>query len=142
MTLTRFAPQAANLAELHEIQRAGLRWTVAHAYANSPFYRERLDRAGVRPEDIRTLADLERETRARQRRDGPIRLEHVEQLVLPSLYFVKALPAHRCLQKTDGVFLTTTVGTPVCFGLVIEGMFGALRQLVEWELLVFNGDTA
>ena len=72
MTLTRFAPLAKNLAELREIQRDGLQWAVAHSYANSPFYRERLDRAGVRPEDIRTLADLERLpfTTADDLRDG------------------------------------------------------------------------
>jgi phenylacetate-CoA ligase len=70
--LTRFAPQAADPAGLREIQLAGLQWTVAHAYANSPFYRERLDRAGVKPEEIRSLADLERLpfTTADDLRDG------------------------------------------------------------------------
>ena len=38
----------------------GLKWTVAHAYNNSPFYRERLKQAGVTPEQIRTLDDLRR----------------------------------------------------------------------------------
>lgn len=36
-----------------------LRRLIAHAYDRVPFYRERFDRAGVRPADIRALADLE-----------------------------------------------------------------------------------
>lgn len=43
---------------LAETQAAGLRWTVNHAYAHSPFYRRRMDEAGVRPEDVRGLDDL------------------------------------------------------------------------------------
>ena len=39
-------------------QDAGLRATVAHAHAGSAFFRERLDGAGVRPEDVRGVADL------------------------------------------------------------------------------------
>lgn len=37
-----------------------LRELVAHAYAEVPFYRERFDAAGVRPADIRGIADLSR----------------------------------------------------------------------------------
>ncbi|HET6362729.1 MAG TPA: hypothetical protein VFH11_11840 [Gemmatimonadota bacterium] len=37
-----------------------LRVLLAHAYAHLPFYRERFDRAGVRPADIRTLEDVAR----------------------------------------------------------------------------------
>ncbi len=58
--LTRFAPRAANAEELAAQQLAGVQWSVAHAWANSPFYRERFEGAGVRPEDLRSLADLER----------------------------------------------------------------------------------
>jgi phenylacetate-CoA ligase len=43
---------------LSEMQTAGLRWTVQHAYANSSFYKQRLDQAGIRPEDIHNLTDL------------------------------------------------------------------------------------
>jgi len=45
---------------LEALQLERLRWQVARCYENSPFYRERLDRAGVRPEDIRSLADIEK----------------------------------------------------------------------------------
>ncbi|WP_051434859.1 phenylacetate--CoA ligase family protein [Desulfonatronum lacustre] len=54
-----FIPQTSP-EQLIDIQTAGLRWTVEHAYAGSPFYRERMDQAGVRPEDVRTLDDLHR----------------------------------------------------------------------------------
>ncbi|HYO45750.1 MAG TPA: hypothetical protein VEY33_03575 [Gemmatimonadota bacterium] len=36
-----------------------LRRLIAHAYDRVPFYRQRFDRAGVRPADIQVLADLE-----------------------------------------------------------------------------------
>jgi phenylacetate-CoA ligase len=42
------------------VQRAGLQRTVAHAWANSPFYRNRLTAAGVAPGDIRSLEDVAR----------------------------------------------------------------------------------
>ena len=35
-----------------------LRVLLAHAYDHVPFYRERFDRAGLRPADIRTVADI------------------------------------------------------------------------------------
>ncbi|CAN5769397.1 phenylacetate--CoA ligase family protein [soil metagenome] len=43
-----------------EARSERLRRLVSHAYERVPFYRERFDRAGVRPADIRTLADITR----------------------------------------------------------------------------------
>ena len=51
---TTFMPPFKNLDELKEHQLKGLQWTVAHAYKGSPFYKNRLDEAGIRPEDIRS----------------------------------------------------------------------------------------
>jgi phenylacetate-CoA ligase len=47
-------------SELAELQLNGLQWTVRHAYDNSPFYRKRLEEAGVHPDRIRSLDDLSR----------------------------------------------------------------------------------
>lgn len=44
--------------EIEALQLARLRWQVVRCYGESPFYRERFDRAGVRPEHLRNLADL------------------------------------------------------------------------------------
>ncbi|MFH9089534.1 MULTISPECIES: phenylacetate--CoA ligase PaaK [unclassified Streptomyces] len=44
--------------ELRALQLERLRASLRHAYENVPFYRESFDKAGVRPEDCRTLADL------------------------------------------------------------------------------------
>ncbi|MFD4725380.1 phenylacetate--CoA ligase PaaK [Streptomyces seoulensis] len=44
--------------ELRELQLERLRASLRHAYARVPFYRESFDKAGVRPEDCRSLADL------------------------------------------------------------------------------------
>ena len=45
---------------LRDVQLQGLQWTVRHAYKGSQFYRERFERAGIRPESIRDLDDLQR----------------------------------------------------------------------------------
>ncbi|WP_128978376.1 phenylacetate--CoA ligase PaaK [Streptomyces roseicoloratus] len=46
--------------ELAALQLERLRATLHHAYDNVPFYRESFDKAGVRPEDCRSLTDLAR----------------------------------------------------------------------------------
>ncbi len=46
--------------ELEQLQLERLRTTVKRVYAKVPFYRRKLDQAGVSPEDIRSLADLKR----------------------------------------------------------------------------------
>jgi len=56
----RFMPDLKTEEELKSHQLKGLTWTVAHAYNGSPVYREKLNKAGVRPEDIRSLDDLKR----------------------------------------------------------------------------------
>ena len=53
-----FMPPFKNLNELKQHQLKGLRWTVAHAYNGSPFYKKRLDASGVTPADVRTLDDI------------------------------------------------------------------------------------
>jgi phenylacetate-CoA ligase len=53
-----FMPSFNNLDELRQHQLKGLQWTVNHAYRGSSHYRKKLEAAGVRSEDIRTLADL------------------------------------------------------------------------------------
>nr|WP_218683004.1 MULTISPECIES: phenylacetate--CoA ligase PaaK [Microbacterium] len=45
--------------EIAALQLARLQQTVRHAYANVPLYTRKLDEAGVRPEDIRTLDDVQ-----------------------------------------------------------------------------------
>ncbi|WP_448383905.1 phenylacetate--CoA ligase family protein [Desulfosoma sp.] len=55
-----FMPVRSSLEDLEKIQLQGLRWTVQHAYHHSPFYRQRLDAAGVSPDQIQSLDDLRR----------------------------------------------------------------------------------
>ncbi len=44
--------------QLREFQLEGLKWTVAHAYNGSGYYRAKFDKAGVKPKDIQTLDDI------------------------------------------------------------------------------------
>ena len=43
---------------LKELQLRRLKWSVTHAYENVPHYRRKFDAAGVKPKDLKTLADL------------------------------------------------------------------------------------
>jgi phenylacetate-CoA ligase len=54
------AAERMSVDELRAVQLERLRWTLRHAYANVPFYRKKLDDAGVHPDDCRELADLAR----------------------------------------------------------------------------------
>lgn len=47
-------------AELEKNQAERLRKTVARVYQNVPFYRQKLDEAGIKPEDIKSVRDLAR----------------------------------------------------------------------------------
>jgi phenylacetate-CoA ligase len=54
------AAERLSRAELEALQLERLRSTLRHAYENVGFYREAFDKAGLGPEDCRTLADLAR----------------------------------------------------------------------------------
>ena len=55
-----FQPVFKSEEDLKAYQLEGLQWTVNHAYSGSEFYKKHLDQAGVAPEDIRTLDDIEK----------------------------------------------------------------------------------
>ena len=46
--------------QLRQVQLVRLQETVARCYNNVPFYRRQLDAVGLKPEDIRTLEDIEK----------------------------------------------------------------------------------
>ncbi len=50
--------ERASRAELQSLQLERLRWSLNHAYENVPHYRASFDRAGVKPSDLKELADL------------------------------------------------------------------------------------
>ena len=50
--------ERASRDEMQAIQLERLRWSLGHAYRNVPHYKRAFDRAGARPEDLRSLADL------------------------------------------------------------------------------------
>jgi phenylacetate-CoA ligase len=50
--------EKASREELQALQLQRLQWTLKHAYENVPHYRRKLDAAGVKPQDCRSLADL------------------------------------------------------------------------------------
>jgi len=50
--------ERASVDELRALQLQRLRWSLAHAYENVPFYRQAFDDAGVHPSDVTALADL------------------------------------------------------------------------------------
>ena len=50
--------ETAPVEEIKRIQLERLQEQVKHVYSNVPFYREKMDKAGVKPEDIRELKDI------------------------------------------------------------------------------------
>ncbi|KJK22937.1 phenylacetate--CoA ligase [Burkholderiaceae bacterium 16] len=52
--------ETASRDELQALQLERLKWSLNHAYQNSPVYRAKFDAAGVHPDQVRTLADLAR----------------------------------------------------------------------------------
>ena len=50
--------ERASRDELHALQRERMAWSLQHAYANVPHYRQSFDDAGVHPSDFKDLPDL------------------------------------------------------------------------------------
>jgi phenylacetate-CoA ligase len=77
-----FMPSFENLDELRQHQLKGLQWTVHHAYRGSSLYRKKLEAAGVRSKDLRTLDDIRKlpfTTADDLRKDYPFPLLSVPQ---------------------------------------------------------------
>jgi phenylacetate-CoA ligase len=52
--------ETASRDELAALQLERLKWSLNHAYENSPVYRKKFDEAGVHPSEVKALADLAR----------------------------------------------------------------------------------
>ncbi len=55
-----FMPQLKSEEELREFQLKGLQWTVQQAFKGSSFYRQKLKGAGIHPQEIHRLEDIQR----------------------------------------------------------------------------------
>ena len=55
-----FLPRDLTPEKLEQIQIEGLKWTLNHAYGNSTFYRDKYNKAGISPQDVKDLSDLAR----------------------------------------------------------------------------------
>ncbi len=86
MQQQNFMPIFTSEEELKIHQLTGLKWTVRHAYLGSGAYRQKLEAAGINPESIQSLDDLQNLpfTTADDLRDGypfPLRSVPFEQVV-------------------------------------------------------------
>src|SRR5262245_56210253 len=50
--------EIASRDEIGALQFERMRWSLTHAYENSPFYRARFDAAGVHPSQLKSLPDI------------------------------------------------------------------------------------
>jgi phenylacetate-CoA ligase len=50
--------EKASRKKLRDLQLSRLKWALKHAYEKVPHYRKKFDAAGVKPKDLKTLADL------------------------------------------------------------------------------------
>jgi len=52
--------EIASLDEIQAMQLSRMKWSLRHAYDNVGMYRARFDKAGVHPDDLKSLSDLAR----------------------------------------------------------------------------------
>ena len=81
-----FIPADLTEDKLAKIQFEGLKRTVDHAYTNCPAYRQKFDNAGIKPEDIRSLDDINHlpltaKEDLQQEYPFPLRAEPFEKIV-------------------------------------------------------------
>ena len=50
--------EIASRDEISALQLERMKWSLNHAYKNSPFYRKRFDETGIHPDDLKSLSDL------------------------------------------------------------------------------------
>ncbi len=50
--------EIASRDEISALQLERMKWSLAHAYNNVPFYKQKFDEAGVHPDDLKSLSDL------------------------------------------------------------------------------------
>lgn len=50
--------EIASRDEISALQLERMKWSLAHAYNNVPFYKGKFDAAGVHPDDLKSLSDL------------------------------------------------------------------------------------
>ncbi|WP_417681861.1 phenylacetate--CoA ligase PaaK [Roseibium sp.] len=50
--------ETASRDEISALQLERMKWSLTHAYNNSPFYKQKFDAHGVHPDDLKTLGDL------------------------------------------------------------------------------------
>jgi phenylacetate-CoA ligase len=89
--------------DVRRLQRRRLRFLLAHAYHNCPFYRRRMDQAGFVPRDLRRLDDL-RALAPLEKRDIQ---EHGEEMV------ARNWPRADLIRNQTG----GSTGTPITFHL-------------------------
>lgn len=83
--------QWLNTHELEEIQRKMLRKIIKHAYDNVPLYHEKFRSAGIMPDDIKTVEDLNK---------IPITTKEEIQKNFPSNIIPKSVDLNKCRKTT------------------------------------------
>jgi phenylacetate-CoA ligase len=110
--------------ELREIQRQKLKKLLAHAYQNVPYYRNLFDEAGIRPEDIQEIEDLQKlpVTTKETLKETPI-----DQLI------AKNIKKENCIvERTSG-----STGTPLAVYDDLKGL--NFKRAIFLRLLYENG---
>jgi phenylacetate-CoA ligase len=98
-----------------KIQENRLRMIIVHAYHNVPYYRELFDSRGIKPEEIRTVKDLQK---------LPITTKKEIQRNYPDKIIAKGTDLNQCRIKTT----TGSTGRPlnICLGKKTMSFYTAL----------------
>ncbi|HLQ31200.1 MAG TPA: hypothetical protein VK457_00795 [Chloroflexota bacterium] len=105
-----------------------LRSLVQYAYDFSPFYRQKLDAAGLRPEDIQTLDDFKRKVPLTDKTEF-IHLQHEQPPYGPTLTLPEELVVHHC--ETSG---TTGVPLSIPYSMCDTVRYGESWVYGYWAL--------
>ena len=114
-------------AAIDRIQRRRLAATVRHAHQHVPYYRETMRRLGLRPSDVRTVADLAR-----------LPIVEREQVQRDPEYFVsRAQPLERLVRVRSG----GSTGEPLAFYRDLPAVFAsrARRERARSLMMVLAG---
>jgi phenylacetate-CoA ligase len=111
--------ETASRETLIRLQTERVREQVQHAYRNSPFYRRKLDQAGLKPEQIRTLDDVQRLPFTTKDELKQSQVDH------PLWGDFLAVPFEECLR----VHMTSaTTGRPLAFLDTRDDWYGFYRS--------------
>jgi len=111
-------------SSLQEMQRKKLRAIIKHAYENVPFYHKKFDSAGIRPDDVKSVADLSKFPVTTK---SEIQVSSLEDIV------ARNIDVNRCIKR----FTSGSTGIPLT--IIVDKRAVDFEGAVWFRALFENG---